>query len=85
MPGVFNRFLYFIFYILFSTDTWRIAFGLLAAGILAPQLTSGKDYSFAGQIMIGVMIMGLGYAFFAVPARYITDGLKKIFAGASKK
>lgn len=85
MPGMFNRFLYVVFYILFSTDTWRIAFGLLAAGIFAPHLAAGRDFSFAGQVMIGLMLMGLGYAVSAVPARHITDGLKKMFANAPKK
>jgi hypothetical protein len=81
LPGAINRLLYFIFYILFSKDTWRIAFGLLATAIISPHLISGGDYSIAGQIIIGVMILGLGYAIFAVPARHIADGLKKLFGG----
>ncbi len=81
MPGAVNRVLYIFFYILFSKDTWRIAFGLLATAIISPHLLSGGDFSIAGQIVIGVMILALGYAIFAVPARYIADGLKKLFGG----
>lgn len=84
MPGLINRFFYIVFYILFSEDTWRFAFGLLAAGLFAPFLVSGKDYSTAGQIMIGLMLLALGYTVFAVPARHITRWLKNFFAGFGK-
>ncbi len=78
MASTLNRLLYAIFFILFSPDTWRLAFGTIAASILTPFLTAGSDYAIGGKIVIGIMILGLGYALFAVPAKHIANGLKKM-------
>ncbi len=68
---------YVFFYILFWPDTWRILIGIAAACLLAPRLVY-PDLGTLGTGMIYVMIASIGYAFGTSPARWISDGIKKL-------
>lgn len=71
---------YIIFYILFSTETWRIVLGLILSfvatpGLLPPELTS------AARALVYVMVATIGYSLAGRPARWISNALKKAILG----
>jgi hypothetical protein len=68
---------YVFFYILFWPDTWRILIGVAVAYLLAPRLVY-PDIGTWGSGMICVMLASIGYAFSSLPARWISDRLKKL-------
>jgi hypothetical protein len=70
-----NRFLYVLFYLLFSPDTWRILIGLLSALIIGPMATSSRDYTPAGQAVIWLMILAIFYALSAPVGKFISKKL----------
>ena len=74
-----NLFLYLLFYLFFSPDTWRILIGLLAAFILGPRVVAGGSYSPAGQAVIWLMILALGYVLSAPVGRFISRRLTAAF------
>jgi hypothetical protein len=74
-----NLFLYVVFYLIFSPDTWRILIGLLAAMIIAPRAVVGGDYTTAGQVVIWLMILTLGYVLSAPIGRFISKRLTATF------
>jgi hypothetical protein len=74
---LFNKILYYFFYVLFFKDTWRIIFGCLFAYLLAPKILK-PELGEAGQILIWVMLMCIGWSLSGYPSRLITDFLKKI-------
>ena len=67
---------YFIFFILFHPDTWRILFGFCVSILLTPQLAP-PDLATPGRLMLYVMIATIGWAVSGKPAGWITTGLKK--------
>ncbi len=71
---------YIIFYILFSTDAWRILAGILLSYILTPGILR-PDLGAPGIVMLYIMVAAIGWALTAVPARWLTSGLKKLFLG----
>jgi hypothetical protein len=73
--------LYYFFYVLFSVDTWRILIGLVIAVIFGPRLTAGRDLGTAGEIVVWIMLLAIGYAAAQYPARFISKGLRKLFTG----
>lgn len=75
---------YLFFFILFWPDTWRIAFGLLAAGVLPP-LIMPPDLGWFGTGMFHFMIACIGYSAAAAPARGISRLLRKWILGARSK
>lgn len=68
---------YYLFYLLFSEDAWRITGGLLLAVILGPKVTQGRDLSRMGEVMVWLMILAIGWSVAAWPARKITGALKR--------
>ncbi|MBW2368763.1 MAG: hypothetical protein JRH15_12850 [Deltaproteobacteria bacterium] len=76
-----NRFLYYLFYVLFSTDTWRICIGFLLAVLIGPMLTASAGYSTAAETLIRLMLLAIGYALSAPIARRISRELKKRLTG----
>ena len=74
-----NQFLYVVFYLLFSPDTWRILIGLLAALIIGPKATAGGDYGTAGQTVIWLMILVIFYVLSAPVGRFISKRLTSTF------
>ena len=70
-------FSYIFFYLLFSDDTWRIAAGFLFAIFLGPMVTQGREMSQAGEAVVWLMIMAIGWSVTAWPAKKITGALKK--------
>ena len=73
-----NQFLYIVFYLLFSPDTWRILIGLGAALILGPRVTGGGDYSPAGQAVIWLMILAVFYVLSAPVGKFISRRLTAV-------
>jgi high-affinity nickel permease len=68
---------YYLFYLLFSVDSWRLAIGFLASVLLAPLLFA-PDQSMVSRAMLYVMVAAIGWAASGKPARWITNGLKKV-------
>ncbi len=68
---------YVFFYLLFWPDTWRILIGVAAAWGLAPRLVS-PAMGATGTAMIYLMLATIGYALSAVPARWISAGIKRL-------
>ena len=71
---------YIIFYVLFSTETWRIVLGLALSFFATPGLLS-PDLSTAARALVYVMVATIGYSLAGRPARWISDGLKKAILG----
>ena len=67
---------YLFFYLLFWPDTWRIAFGVVAAGLLTPRILPADRVLFEAA-MVFVMLACIGYAVSAKPARRFTLWLQK--------
>lgn len=68
---------YFFFYLLFSDDAWRIAAGVVCAVFLGPLLTEGRNLSRAGETMVWLMLLALGWSLTAWPAKKITGALRR--------
>ncbi|MFZ0243728.1 MAG: hypothetical protein WAL90_18965 [Desulfobacterales bacterium] len=68
---------YVFFYLIFWPDTWRLLIGIAAAGGLAPRLVS-SGMGLPGKAMIYLMLATIGYALSAVPARWISAGIKRL-------
>jgi len=71
---------YFLFYIIFHPDPWRILFGFLVAILLTPQIAP-PDLTTPGRLMLYVMLATIGYAVSSKPAGWITGALKKWLLG----
>jgi hypothetical protein len=68
---------YVFFYILFWPDTWRFLIGVSAACLLAPRLVY-PDLGILGTGAIYIMLASIGYAFSSLPARWISDRIRKL-------
>jgi hypothetical protein len=68
---------YVFFYILFWPDTWRILIGIAAAGLLTPRIVY-PELGTLGTGAIYVMLASIGYAFSALPARWISARIKRL-------
>jgi hypothetical protein len=75
---------YVIFYILFSPDTWRILIGIILAGFLVSPLARSQEIGPAGQTMLWVMLVAIGWSISAFPGKKIAGFLKKIILKGSK-
>ncbi len=71
---------YVIFYILFSTDTWRILAGFLISVIFTPSIFP-PDLALTGRLVLYVMVAAIGWAISGKPAHWITSALKKVILG----
>lgn len=74
---------YIFFYLLFSDDTWRIAAGFACALFLGPLLTQGRNLSQAGEAMVWLMILAIGWSVTAWPAKKITGALRRVVKRAA--
>jgi len=68
---------YYLFYLLFSTDFWRIVMGAAVSIVATPHLAP-MDMSAAGRAMLYVMAAAIGWAITAVPARWISRAMKTV-------
>jgi len=75
---------YYLFYVLFHPDSYRILLAFLAAILVAPQIAP-PDLSTAGRVMLYVMLACIGYAISTKPAVWITGALKKWLLGEVPK
>ena len=75
---------YLFFYLLFSEDTWRVAAGFVCAVFLGPLVTEGRNLSQAGEVMVWLMIMAIGWSLSAWPAKKITHTLQRAVKRTSK-
>jgi hypothetical protein len=75
---------YIFFYLLFSDDVWRIAAGFVCAVFLGPVLTQGRSLSQAGEVMVWLMILAIGWSVTAWPAKKITAALRRAVQRAAK-
>jgi hypothetical protein len=75
---------YLVFYVLFSTDAWRIAMGFVLSVLGTPHLAPA-ELSPAGRAMLYVMVAAIGWTITGVPARWITRNLKKAFLGNDRR
>ncbi|RJP81902.1 MAG: hypothetical protein C4522_04035 [Desulfobacteraceae bacterium] len=69
---------YIFFYLLFSVDTWRILLGILISILLTPQLLKTNPMTGSGEIMLYIMLAGIGWAITAYPAKSIALFLRKV-------
>jgi hypothetical protein len=70
-------FSYIYFYILFSIDTWRILIGIAVSAVLTPQFPAAQKLSAGGEVMLYIMVAGIGWAVAAYPAKKIAFALRK--------
>ena len=75
---------YLFFYLLFSDDAWRIAAGFVCAVLLGPVLTQGRNLSQAGEVMVWLMILAIGWSVTAWPAKKVTAALRRAIERAAK-
>ena len=68
---------YLVFYLLFSTDFWRILMGAAVSIVATPHLAP-MDMSAAGRAMLYVMAAAIGWTITAVPARWISRAMKTV-------
>ena len=71
---------YYLFYLLFSPDAWRLLMGVAAAVWLAPMVFR-PDMTPAARVMICVMLTCIGWAATGLPAGWICRGLRRIVLG----
>jgi hypothetical protein len=75
---------YYLFYLLFSTDFWRILMGV-AVSIVATPFLAPPDFSAAGRIVLYGMVAAIGWTITAAPAHWISRGLKKAILGDRRR
>ena len=71
---------YIVFYILFSTETWRILLGIVLSFLVTPGLLP-PEFSTAARALVYVMVATIGYSLAGRPAGWIADALKKAILG----
>lgn len=71
---------YVLFYLLFSPDTWRILLGVIFSAALSP-LVPASEIDLSGRVVIYIMMAGIGFSAAGVPARWISEGFKKLILG----
>lgn len=75
---------YILFYLILSEDTWRIATGFIFAAIFGPKIADTADISIAGEVMLWLMLLAIGWGVAGWPARKITEKLRKAVKRAGK-
>jgi hypothetical protein len=64
---------YLFFYLLFSTDTWRVLCGVIGAVLLTPYLIEGRNYGRGATLVLALMLVAIGWWVTAWPmARWAT-------------
>lgn len=77
-------FSYLFFYLLLSPDTWRVLSGFLFAVVFGPMITQGRGLGHAGEAMVWLMIMAIGWSVTGWPAKKITDLLQRAVKRAAR-
>lgn len=77
-------FSYLFFYVLLSPDTWRILAGLGLAALAGPRLAKGSDLSPSGETMIWLMLLAIGWAISAWPAKKISAAIQRAIRNAAR-
>jgi len=80
-PGARRTVGYYLFYLIFSPDFWRLLIGIAAAAWLAPKIIRPDMTAMAGA-MLYVMLATIGWAASGVPGRWICEKLKRLVLGA---
>jgi len=75
---------YYLFYLLFSTDFWRILLGMAVSIVATPHLAP-MDMSAAGRVMLYVMVAAIGWTITAAPARWISRAMKTLILGDRRR
>lgn len=75
---------YFIFYVLFLPDTYRILIGILAAWFFTPYVVETRPMPREGGFVIWLMIATIGYAISTRIGNSISDWMKNIIIPARK-
>lgn len=75
---------YFIFYVLFLPDTYRILIGILAAWFFTPYVVETRPMPREGGFVIWLMIATIGYAISTRIGNSISDWMKNIILPARK-
>jgi hypothetical protein len=60
-------------------DTWRILIGFVLAAVFAPKLAADRGYTLGAEVVVWLMLIGIGYAAGNYPARLISKGLQGLF------
>ncbi|MDL2274929.1 hypothetical protein LJC22_02240 [Desulfosarcina sp. OttesenSCG-928-G10] len=76
---------YLFFYVLLSEDTWRILAGFILAVCAGPGLAKGQNLAPAAEAMVWVMLLAIGWAISAWPARKISAALQRAIRSAARK
>jgi hypothetical protein len=74
---------YFFFYLLLSEDTWRILAGFIAAVLLGPMVTQGRNLNQGSEVMVWLMIMAIGWSVSGWPARRFAAALQRAIKRAA--
>ena len=69
---------FFLTCFLLAPDTWRILAGTIAAILLTPRLLP-VDRTVMGRYVLFIMIVVVGWAVTAAPARWLTGRLQSFF------
>jgi len=75
---------YIFFYLLFSSEAWRIAAGFAAAVLVTPYLLPGGLSTF-GRALMYLMVGVVGYTLLGMPSRRIAAWWKKTILGSPKR
>ena len=75
---------YIFFYLLLAPDTWRLAAGVVMAVCLGPLLVEGRGLNPAGETMVWLMILAVGWSVTGWPARKWTGALQRAVRRAAR-
>ncbi len=71
---------YILFYLLFSPETWRVLFGILASYFLTPLIAAG-NMPVSSRLLLHIMLAAIGFAGSGLPARWIAHLAKQAVLG----
>ena len=72
---------YLFFYLLFTPETWRVLLALLFSLVSATFVIQVRPLGTGGQIVLGLMLMGIGWTLMERPGRWIAAFLRKRIVG----
>jgi len=74
---------YFVFYLLFWSESWRVVLGAILALLLAPRIVPPQMERVAA-VMVWVMLATIGYCLAGYPARKIATFWQRLILGSQK-
>jgi hypothetical protein len=75
---------YFVFYLLFWSESWRVVLGAILALLLAPGIVPPQMERVAA-VMVWVMLATIGYCLTGYPARKIAQFWQRLILGTQKR